>query len=61
MSITKYEEINYKGEKKKQYKDYIKTWTVKDPEKRKTAKKNNLNWLEFFTLKEFDQWFNAFN
>ena len=30
----------------------IETWTIKDVEKRNTAKKNNLNYVEFFTLKE---------
>ena len=30
----------------------IETWTIKDIEKRNTAKKNNLNYVEFFTLKE---------
>jgi len=27
----------------------IETWTVRDPLKRKTAKENNLNWMEVFT------------
>lgn len=27
----------------------IETWTVRDPLKRKTAKENNLNWIEVFT------------
>lgn len=55
----KSEEINYKGEKKKQYRDYIKTWTIRDVKKREIAKKNNLNWLEFFSMDEFIQWFNT--
>lgn len=40
------------------YFDSIKTWTVKDPLKRKTAKENKLNWLEFFNLKDFMTWYN---
>ncbi len=41
------------------YYDSIKTWTIKDPLKRKTAKDNNLNWLEFFTLEDFMKWYNS--
>lgn len=36
---------------------FIKIWTIKDPKKRKIAKENNLNWLEFFTIDEFIEWF----
>ena len=42
----------------KQYKSAINTWTIRDPLKRETAKKNNLNWLEFFTIEEFMKWYN---
>lgn len=41
-----------------QYKKAIEDWTIKDPLKRKTAKENNLNWLEFFTMDEFMMWYN---
>lgn len=41
------------------YKQAIEVWTIKDPLKRKIAKENNLNWIEFFTLDEFMNWFNA--
>ena len=44
----------------KYYKNAINTWTVRDPLKRKTAKDNGLNWIEFFTFEEFIRWFNAF-
>ena len=40
------------------YLDSIKTWVVRDPLKRKTAKDNKLNWLEFFNLKDFMNWYN---
>ena len=40
------------------YVEAIKTWTVRDPLKRKTAKDNGLNWLEFFTIEEFISWYN---
>lgn len=39
------------------YKEAIKTWTIKDPLKRKTAKENNLNWIEFFNKKQFEEWY----
>jgi len=42
-------------------KDYfanaIYTWTDLDVRKREIAKQNNLNWIEFFTLNEFKQWY----
>ena len=41
---------------KPQYLGFINTWTVKDPLKRKIARENNLNWIEFFTVKEFEEW-----
>lgn len=53
----KSKEINYKGEPKNQYKSFIKCWTQKDPLKRETANKNNLNWIEFFNMKDFNEWF----
>lgn len=39
------------------YANAINVWTLRDPLKRETAKKNNLNWIEFFTIEEFDEWF----
>jgi len=54
----KAKEINFKGKRKKQYDCFIKIWTISDPLKRKTAKENNLNWIEFFTIKEFLKWYN---
>lgn len=41
------------------YADAIKVWTVRDPLKRKTAKDNKLNWIEFFSMEEFEEWYNA--
>ena len=54
----KAEEINFKGEKKSQYLRYIETWTKEDPLKRETARKNKLNWIEFFNMNQFMDWFN---
>lgn len=39
-----------------QYKRAIDIWTLNDPLKRKTASQNKLNWLEFFSIKEFKCW-----
>ena len=52
------EEINFKDEKKVQYLRYINVWTVRDPLKRETARKNELNYIEFFNMKQFMEWFN---
>ena len=41
------------------YKNAIEVWTVKDVEKRKIALQNNINWLEFFTIDEFMNWYNS--
>lgn len=40
-----------------QYIKAIKDWTERDVLKRKTAKNNGLNWIEFFNIKEFENWF----
>ena len=39
----------------------IDVWTISDPLKRKTAKKNNLNWIEFFNMEQFMEWYNQIN
>ena len=50
-----------KLKKRSQYSDYIKTWTIGDPLKRKVAKENNLNWLEFFNMNQFLDWYRTQN
>ena len=52
----KYSEIGIKGKKKELYLRAIKAWTIVDPLKRKTAKENGLNWIEFFNIKQFEEW-----
>lgn len=37
----------------------IKVWTLKDVRKRTVAKTNNLNYKEFFTRGEFNNWINS--
>ena len=59
----KHQEILNKWQEKantgsKNYEQAIDVWTKRDPLKRETAKKNNLNWIEFFSLNEFIEWFN---
>ena len=39
------------------YNKFIEVWTIRDPLKRETARKNNLNWIEFFNMIEFMNWF----
>lgn len=34
-------------------------WTHRDVLKRETAIKNNINYLEFFNMNQFNDWFNA--
>ena len=53
MQLKKWKE---KASISKFYKIGIKVWTITDPLKRQIAKENNLNWIEFFTLKEFLNW-----
>ena len=38
----------------KKYQQAINVWTISDPLKRETAKKNNLNYLEIFSCNEND-------
>ena len=47
------------GKKITRYTGMIKTWTISDPLKLATFKKNKLNFKIFYTEKEFDDWFNT--
>ena len=42
----------WKNKNTRYYDNAIKTWTIKDPEKRECAKRNNLNFKEVWSLKE---------
>ena len=53
----KSQEINFKKKYKDLYKNAIYIWTKKDPMKRKIAKENKLNWIEFFTFEDFEKWY----
>lgn len=39
------------------YNTAITAWTIKDLTKHKLAKENNLNWIEFWNIDEFTNWF----
>jgi hypothetical protein len=53
------EKLNkWKSKNTKYYEQAIKTWIVRDVNKRNIAKKNNLNYLEFFNKKELFSYFN---
>ena len=53
----KKEELRFDGKKKKSYAEKIKVWTIDDPLKLETFKKNNLNYKIFYTEKEFNDWY----
>lgn len=48
------EEFISKGFKRNKYARAIKIWTIKDPLKRQTALKNNLNYIEIFDINDID-------
>lgn len=47
-----------KAKNSKYYKNAIETWTIRDVLKRQTAKNNELNWIEFFNMDQFYEWYN---
>ena len=55
--IKSTEEINFKKQKKDGYKNAIYIWTVDDPNKLATFKRNNLNYKIFYNLEEFIEWY----
>ena len=52
-------ETGYNGRSKDMYNNAIYIWSKSDPLKRETARKNKLNWIEFFTIDEFLCWYNS--
>lgn len=51
-------EVNFKGIPKNYYLQAIYVWTKLDIEKRKIAKKNKLNFIEFWNIKQVKKWLN---
>lgn len=43
------------------YRNAIYVWTELDVKKRQLARKNELNWIEFFNMDQFNEWYNTFN
>lgn len=50
----------WKTANKTYYNNAIETWTKRDVNKRNIAKKNNLNWIEFFNIQELKEWINNY-
>ena len=46
-----------KSKNSKFYKNAIYTWSVLDVKKRNIAKQNKLNYLEFFNMNQFNEWY----
>jgi hypothetical protein len=57
--LNQLREWKYRSQFSDYYKEAIKTWTIRDPIKRKIAKKNKLKWAEFFTVKDLLKWINS--
>jgi len=59
--VSKWKELANKREKelqrKSKYSQFIYVWTDLDVKKRKIAKENNLNYLEFFNMDQFLKWY----
>ena len=54
-SIEDIDKLNkWKSKNKKFYNIAIKVWTILDPKKRETAKKNNLNYVELFNKEDIN-------
>ena len=51
----------WKTKNTKFYNNAINTWTIRDVNKRNTAKENNLNYLEFWNINELKEWLNNLN
>lgn len=43
------------------YKSFIRVWTIQDVEKHMSAVRGCLNYLVFWNMKEFREWYNAFD
>lgn len=55
--IEKVKELYKKAQTSKFYKNVLETWVVRDPLKIWYQTKNNLNFLRFYSPKEFDEWY----
>ena len=48
----------WKSKNTRFYDNAIETWTIRDVNKRNTAKQNNLNYIEFWNIQELQEWIN---
>lgn len=48
--------LEEKAKTSKYYAVALNVWTISDPSKRETAKKNNLNYLEFWNIEDVKNW-----
>ena len=55
--IQQYKQWTEKAKTSEYYQNALNVWTIRDVIKRKTAKENNLNYLEFFTMNDFMEWY----
>lgn len=54
---TKIHQLKQENKDKSIHETKLSTWIISDPIKRMTALVNNLNWLEFFTMEQFMEWY----
>ena len=56
ICIEKLQQWQEKAKNSKYYKNAINTWTIYDVKKRNIAKKNNLNYIEFWNISSVKKW-----
>ena len=60
VSILKQKNMEHKTPNKNLYFAIIKCWTELDVEKRNTAKRNNLNYKEFWNIEQLKEWLSQY-
>lgn len=55
--IQQYKQWTEKAKTSEYFQNALNVWTIRDVIKRETAKENNLNYLEFFTMNDFMEWY----
>ena len=57
--LAKLDKWEQKALDSKFYHNAIDVWTKSDVEKRRLARENGLNWIEFFNMDQFKEWYNS--
>lgn len=57
--LAKLDKWEQKALNSKFYRNAIDVWTKFDVEKRRLARENRLNWIEFFNMDQFNEWYNS--